>query len=803
MEMEVSSEPLAGSDNGSRPKEQPPLGEPDNQKTSHEREHQEDDSSENPTLSNSNSQKCIRIHVTLDKENPQANIFDYAELVAKHNNTHSTDPRSQAPNGTSSSHTNHTHSHSQSDSESGDDKEKDHQTSGTAGSSSGRRKKTEEGYDLDDDFIDDEDLFYSEMGVVPPPNWNFGFFAWKGPVENFYEEYKTDLFDRETPAKVKQKGRKKAATAEKKAAAAAAALAAAASASGTAATPAPVVKKRGGRKSAAAQALALEAASGAKANSPAATKTADAPLSPPKSVVDNAPVPTSLSSLAAVESAPASTPIQTTKQKKSTPSNPAQTPTQSSTTKKPKAKPKPKATPTPKSTATSQPPPTPTPATSSSSSSAKDPMVKDTSNNHLGYLLDSDLSEDDVPLATLAATKKRSSPDASDPSLGGSSSSMNGPKKEEGAVAPEPVKKKVKRKQKSIGGDASTSTKGASKSASNGTKVDAKGKGSAKSTVAPAVETPPHLTIPQDPPQEAGPSSAGGLTTAVTSPRPFPSKVERLFHLLEEQAKSTQVGPPSPLSPSLQKILTECALHASLNACLNASFFTRVNALLPYPDSYLRKIIGMYVIPRKLEKIQPGITSLYEKLRLGVAGCIQDGKFTWTDEVRVIFWNILCGEWEMAELDNEYHILTDAPPEYNESAVRKAVYGKVMQYWPEGTMTVEGLSRTYSTMKRRVEKRVGSLTGARADPFRVGKRKVSSGVAPGGSTASPKGSKSGELPPPTTPVQPQQPPPLASPQQHPPPPLLQQPPQYHQQQTQQHEYQQQQNVYTPTSPYNF
>ncbi|KAI9199731.1 uncharacterized protein BJ171DRAFT_201892 [Polychytrium aggregatum] len=57
-----------------------------------------------------------------------------------------------------------------------------------------RRQDEEDEYDLDDDFIDDGDLFYDdEDGFVDfdsDPNtaakiWEYGYFAWKGPIESY------------------------------------------------------------------------------------------------------------------------------------------------------------------------------------------------------------------------------------------------------------------------------------------------------------------------------------------------------------------------------------------------------------------------------------------------------------------------------------------------------------------------------------------------------------------------------------------------------------------------------------------
>ncbi|TPX48154.1 hypothetical protein SeMB42_g01755 [Synchytrium endobioticum] len=52
-----------------------------------------------------------------------------------------------------------------------------------------RTRPTWDDYDLDDAFIDDSDLFGAEVNYAPPAKWDYGFFVWRGPVENFFDEY--------------------------------------------------------------------------------------------------------------------------------------------------------------------------------------------------------------------------------------------------------------------------------------------------------------------------------------------------------------------------------------------------------------------------------------------------------------------------------------------------------------------------------------------------------------------------------------------------------------------------------------
>ncbi|KAJ3213377.1 WD repeat-containing protein 76 [Dinochytrium kinnereticum] len=69
------------------------------------------------------------------------------------------------------------------------------------GDAEARKKKgREEDYDVDDDFIDDSDMFYQDGSFMIPTKSNYGYFAWQGPVENFFEEYVPDVFESPKPS---------------------------------------------------------------------------------------------------------------------------------------------------------------------------------------------------------------------------------------------------------------------------------------------------------------------------------------------------------------------------------------------------------------------------------------------------------------------------------------------------------------------------------------------------------------------------------------------------------------------------
>ncbi|KND04661.1 uncharacterized protein SPPG_00377 [Spizellomyces punctatus DAOM BR117] len=635
-----------------------------------------------------NFQKAIRIKIPFNKENPEANVFDYAQLVAALHGGASSSSGGDMPKTDTGS--------AGSDSEEDGEDENGQQPRKKKSAA----KKIQEDYDFEDDFIDDSDLFYNEVGYVPPSEWNYGFFAWRGPVENFFEEYQTDLFDRDAPATAaKQKGKKKAtaASAEKK-------------------TVNGADKKAKGTGETSRKRSKKAAVTAPASSAPTSPKVKRTNISPPESaklgISIASPEPAKDTVTSTPEGARAGGTTITSIPNSSAPERrgPSQ-PADSATTGAP-------------------------------------------DNHPLGpYIIvptrtDSELSEDDMPLADYARIKTtKDEPPV--PQRKPSQQTKKRDRKEDkhttlgpAAIADvavrhafsEPSKKKQKKNREKTAQEGLLAAPPLAISAS-------------------LLEVSMGLSDPSGSKKSSSKSekksSSKKSSKSKRSETGFPRKVEQLLQHLEEKAYLLQPPAHEPLTGELRDCLHQAALTASNNSCLNASFFARVGAFLPYPEYYLRKIIGIHVIPKKLERMQPAIKQMYDHFRALIKETLtqnpiatqpstssaaspegNDGssKFPWTEDLRTLFWNLLCSEWEMAELDNEYHILTDTKPEFNESAVRKAVYGKVLSFWPEGMMTVETLSRTYSHMKRKLERRAasgyggGRYHGAKPDPFKNNKR---------------------------------------------------------------------------------
>ncbi|KAJ2996874.1 hypothetical protein HDV02_006049 [Globomyces sp. JEL0801] len=159
---------------------------------------------------------------------------------------------------------------------------------------------------------------------------------------------------------------------------------------------------------------------------------------------------------------------------------------------------------------------------------------------------------------------------------------------------------------------------------------------------------------------------------------------------------------PSQLKPLFQS----CVVTAMDYGVLNDTFFAHVTSILPYNTFTMRKLASRSVYPNRLSQFKHLLPTLYESLGERVSQTCADQniteivtplnpttepdtpgkKYRFDEHTRILIWNILCLEWEMAEMDNEMKFdylninnrrLNKETPIYNELNVRKAVYMKV------------------------------------------------------------------------------------------------------------------------------
>ncbi|KAJ3173583.1 hypothetical protein HDU88_002670 [Geranomyces variabilis] len=642
-----------------------------------------------PQTSTSSTPRSVRIQVSLDKENPQANVFSYAELLRQ--KMEEMNPGKAAADAAAAA--------AAKAAAKGTDGSDSEGSDGPDDTPKKRKKRmTDDYYDIDDEFIDDSDLFFSEVGYVAPQEIESGFFAWRGPVENFFKEYQPNPFEREPPAKPP-----KSATTKKRGAASDS-------------------KGKGADDSGARKRTSKKAAAASAARTPA---------SPTAAKDKNA--------------------------------NGAEAAAKSGGTPK---KDKPSATDAPPASgsASSTSVDTPPPAAKLKAKSVKKrpaPPVVDA--------IEHDTTDDDLPLThqirlgnIIAATE---SSKLDEPTLmpKATTTQANGGSKDHSG---EPAKKKRKPSldiqstpiahvKKAPKPKASTD-KATSRPSSTSTPKEAKS-APKKHTTKSASKS---LNAKLETQHRATPSPAPGPTEAEILAMQKREEMRAVLNTrlteLEQYAAIILPTPEEPFRGRVGDMVRDIALLAYTHDILDSRFFDRLIKVVPIRREELAKIVNRMLIPRKLDSLRSNMRELYESFKADIAEAsanapnspTPDGrlayKFPWTDALRAKFWNILCGEWEMADLDNEYNATPDSGPGFTQSGVRKAIYAKVLAYWPPNMMNADALSRLYSFMKRKLEKYgeqgidTMAVYGLRSDPFLSTKRKSVGANANGTDTKSPK-----------------------------------------------------------------
>ncbi|KAI8816945.1 uncharacterized protein EV422DRAFT_266781 [Fimicolochytrium jonesii] len=702
-------------------------------------------------------QRSIRLHVTLDKDHPENNIFNYAELMRK-----ATGQDTNGKPGKSTTSPAKPLGRDGAEVEDDDDGSADDEESGAASGAAPTklRKSLEDDYDLDDAFIDDSDLFWSEVGSVPPVDLDCGFFAYKGPVEDFFlSEYNKKMFDRQkdpSPSK-RGKGKKKVVGGETKGKVAGSeSKGKAATTSGEGSEP---VRKRAKKVSAAATATASPAA-GASGPTPMTSPNAGGNSKERRSstagtssgVVAGIEVSTTDSSSSddvsprAQTSKPGPRPVTIVKVKKgkpATPNPPVPMGLDDEKTLSQLAPPTTKEKPKKKTTQQQQQQPdggTPKKykSTTSASSTKPSPSKK--------------RDRKDEPQSSGADIPRPVGADTPLPQPASASASTP-------AVGAEPVKKKQRKEsvagpRKSKAHETTTTSAAAAVNHRPITTTDVTPAATPKTQ--PAVKQPMSAPPAQDtveaatkPKAVAKPhrlSDADSLTNGSSShSKPFggqssqslPRKVAQRLRAAAEAADKIKPTSDNPLPTELRTLVSKAADQAINAGWLNERFFEEVERFVPLDSDALRRTLKAYAIPRRLERLKPRIKQLYKDFEDMIHEAIQrppqpavdstggdesaengGAKFRWTDKSRFAFWDILCGEWEMAQLDNEYNIAVNNPPAFTEMGVRKAIYAKVQSFWPEGTMSLDALSRVYSWMKRKIAEKNTAGEETIYDPFK-------------------------------------------------------------------------------------
>ncbi|KAH6575943.1 hypothetical protein BASA60_004760 [Batrachochytrium salamandrivorans] len=271
-----------------------------------------------------------------------------------------------------------------------------------------------------------------------------------------------------------------------------------------------------------------------------------------------------------------------------------------------------------------------------------------------------------------------------------------------------------------------------------------------------------------------------------------PSVLDKIKHIRTVAASKT-FQDKNQFPGSLVTPLRDCIWEAMEYQVHDTPLYTRLASILPYNVTILKKIAVKLIFPERLRIIKEQVRHMYTIMKENVEAAValqqtaeanaslqpnppsgsppvdEDNtkpKFKWEDDARVYLWNILCLEWELADLDNITNTLNNEKPRFIESTVRRAVYGKMCSFWPPSWMDTNLLSREYSQLKKRVH-RICSRTDAgeeieiagvkvRRDPFarstyvRKSLTKVMVSQSPQGGSQQ----QSNAVPPPTTPCPP-------------------------------------------------
>ncbi|KAJ3332407.1 hypothetical protein HDU76_000333 [Blyttiomyces sp. JEL0837] len=214
----------------------------------------------------------------------------------------------------------------------------------------------------------------------------------------------------------------------------------------------------------------------------------------------------------------------------------------------------------------------------------------------------------------------------------------------------------------------------------------------------------------------------------------------RIFELIVERNKET-FEERSHFPDSLREPLVKVATAAALHDQLDEPFVKHMKTILPYNTYTIKRLIGRlltnHLWTEQRKQIEPRYTHLQESIKRachiqGIDKPVEatpvkastvnespapDGpgtpaatdyvasekkKFRWNEELRVDLWNVVLLEGELAQLVNTMRILDNQQERMAEQAVRKAVYAKLVTFWLPGWMTTIEISNQFSVFKRKM-----------------------------------------------------------------------------------------------------
>jgi hypothetical protein len=132
---------------------------------------------------------------------------------------------------------------------------------------------------------------------------------------------------------------------------------------------------------------------------------------------------------------------------------------------------------------------------------------------------------------------------------------------------------------------------------------------------------------------------------------PAPKQLLDELDLLKQEAKKADFSVKKIFPVNLKPIYSKVINTALDHNYYNTKFFKLITDILPYNTFTMRKLASRTAFPERIQFLKQELDKNYTAWTSLTT--IPDSKPRFTQETRIIFWNIIQMEWELAFLDNE------------------------------------------------------------------------------------------------------------------------------------------------------
>ncbi|KAI9363014.1 hypothetical protein DFJ73DRAFT_811989 [Zopfochytrium polystomum] len=220
--------------------------------------------------------------------------------------------------------------------------------------------------------------------------------------------------------------------------------------------------------------------------------------------------------------------------------------------------------------------------------------------------------------------------------------------------------------------------------------------------------------------------------------RDLSKKVAEKLKIFSEAAAKESFEERKTFPDALKPVLLELGVLAHRNNEFSENLFRHLKNSLPYNTFTIKRLLGRLILSDGVRRLRESLEKSYADFR-GIVQtlCDQQGleaiagaqiakaeicdsadtnvtpdrdrkKFKWSEELRLLLWNLLVQEWELEELFNTVKVIENDPDRGTEATVRKSAYSKLVALWPAGQMTTLEISQQYSAYKRRLASRLSA-----------------------------------------------------------------------------------------------